>query len=278
MRERKTGMCVLAKQLVVLLAPLLVASTALAATELTPGASEFKVEMPRELRMLAGRGQPSPVTHALVTVAVPPSFDATRDWPVLAVSATSDVEYRSSRAHLRAYADTALSRGWIVIAADAEEEVAAEQDDVPLRYALIKAALGALQSRWQGADRARLAFGGFSGGAKYSGWLAAAFAKEGRNIIGIYVAGINQNTVLAAGRQLDLLNETYRRVPVFLQSGETDDIATMADHRRLQDELRRAGFQNVRIEYVPGPHILNPQPLGMALDWFWELATQPAPR
>jgi hypothetical protein len=69
---------------------------------------------------------------------VPPSFDATRDWPVLAVSATSDVEYRSSRAHLRAYADTALSRGWIVIAADAEEEVAAEQDDVPLRYALIQ--------------------------------------------------------------------------------------------------------------------------------------------
>jgi len=104
LRERKTGMCMLAKQLVVLLASMLVASTALAATELAPGASEFKVEMPRELRMLAGRGQLSPVTHALVTVAVPPSFDATRDWPVLAVSATSDVEYRSSRAHLRAYA------------------------------------------------------------------------------------------------------------------------------------------------------------------------------
>ena len=50
----------------------------------------------------------------------------------------------------------------------------------------------------------------------------------------------------------------------------------MADHRRLQDELRRAGFRNVRIEYVPGPHTLDPQPLGMALDRFWELATQPA--
>jgi len=53
LRERKTGMCMLAKQLVVLLASMLVASTALAATELAPGASEFKVEMPRELRMLA---------------------------------------------------------------------------------------------------------------------------------------------------------------------------------------------------------------------------------
>jgi len=275
LREAQTGMHMLAKRLVVVLAPLLAASTALAATELTPGASEFKVEMPRGLRMLAGRGQLSPVTHALVTFAVPPSFDATRDWPVMVVSATSDAGYRSSRLHLRAYADTALSRGWIVIAADAEEEVAPEQDDVPLRYALNKAALAALQSRWQGADRARLAFGGFSGGAKYSGWLAAAFAKEGRNIIGIYLAGVNQDTISPAARLLNL-DETYRSVPIFLQSGETDDIATMADHRRVQDELRRAGFRNVRIEYVPGPHILDPQPLGMALDWFSELATQPA--
>lgn len=277
LRERKSGMHVLARQLVVLLTPLLVASSAAAATELTPGASEFKVEMPRELRMLAGRGQLSPVAHALVMVAVPPSFDATRDWPVMVVSATSDVEYRSSRDHLRAYADTALSHGWIVIAADAEEEVAPEQDDVPLRYALNKAAFGALQSRWQRADRARLAFGGFSGGAKYSGWLAAAFAKEGRSIIGIYLAGVNQDTITPAARLLDL-DESFQRVPIFLQSGETDDIATMADHQRVQNDLKHAGFRNVRIEYFPGRHILDPRPLGTALDWFLEVAAQTTPR
>jgi len=111
----------------------------------------------------------------------------------------------------------------------------------------------------------------------YSGWLAAAFAKEGRNIIGMYLAGIPQNTVLDAARELNLLNEPYRRVPIFLQSGETDEIATMADHRRLQDELRRAGFQNVRIEYFPGPHTVNPRPLRAALDWFVEIETQSVP-
>jgi len=268
----------LVMRLVALFTPLLVASAPLAATGLTPGVSEFKVELPREIRTLAGRGQLSPVTHALVTIAVPENFDAARDWPVLIVNATSIVEARSSRSLLRAYAATALAAGWIVIAADPAEEISAEQDEVPLRYALDKAALGALEALWPGASKAPLAFGGYSGGAKYSGWLAAVFAKEGRNVIGIYLGGINQNTVLAAARQLDLLNETYRRVAVFLQSGETDEIATMADHRRVQDELRRAGFRNVRIEYFPESHTWNPRPLRTALDWFLEVAAQPAPR
>jgi len=264
-------------RLVALFTPLLVASAPLAATGLTPGVSEFKVELPREIRTLAGRGQLSPVTHALVTIAVPENFDAARDWPVLIVNATFIVEYHSSRRLLRAYAATALAAGWITIAADPAEEVSAEQDDVPLRYALDKAALSALEALWPGARKAPLACGGFSGGAMFSGWLAAVFAKEGRNVIGMYLAGLHYNTALAAARQLDLLNETYRRVPVFLQSGLTDEVATTADHQRVERELHRAGFRNVRIEYFPDSHVVNPRPLGMALDWFLELATHPAP-
>jgi hypothetical protein len=255
---------------------LLACSTTLAAA-LRPGAStEFKVELPHELRMVAGRGQLSPVTHALVTIAVPANFDAARDWPVLVVNSWM-AETHSNRRLLRAYADAALAAGWIAIAADPAPEVPPEQDEVPLRFALDQAALGALEALWPRAAQAPLAFGGFSAGAMYSGWLAATFAKESRSIIGMYLAGLPQNTVLDAARQLDLLNDRYRRVPVFLQSGETDEIATMADHRRVQDELRRAGFRNVRIEYFPGPHIVNPSPLRTALDWFAEVAGQTTP-
>ena len=245
--------------------------------ELRPGTSaEFKAELPDELRTLAGRGQLSPVTHALVTIAVPANFEAGREWPVLVVNAYFAGAHLN-RGLLQAYSETALAAGWIAIAADPAPEVPREQDEVPLRYALDKAALGALEAVWPRARKAPLAFGGFSAGAMYSGWLAAAFAKEGRNIIGMYLAGIPQNTVLDAARELNLLNEPYRRVPIFLQSGETDEIATMADHRRLQDELRRAGFQNVRIEYFPGPHTVNPRPLRAALDWFVEIETQSVP-
>jgi predicted esterase len=264
-------------RLFALLPALFIASAALAAPGLNAGGlTEFKVELPRDLRQMAGRGQLSPVTHALVAVAVPANFDATRQWPVMIISATSDPQYHSSRLLLGAYADTAVAAGWILMAADPAEEVSVDQDDVPLRYALNTAALAALKLQWPGAEKAPLAFGGFSGGAKYSGWLAAGFASQGRTIIGIYLAGINQDTVVPAARKFKVLTDAYRRIPIFLQSGERDAISTPSEHRAVLDELKRAGFRNVQIEYFPGPHEIEPAPLAMALDWFHEVAAHAA--
>jgi predicted esterase len=261
-----------------MLAALLAVSTAFAAPGLTPGAlNAFTVELPVELRKLAGRGKLSPVKHALVGIAVPAGIDMAHDWPVLVISATSDPQFRSSRRLMGAYAETALAAGWIVVAADPAEEVTVEQDDVPLRLALVKAALAALALQWPGAGKAPLAFGGFSGGAKYSGWLAAAFASEGRDIIGIYLAGINQDTLVAAAEQFHVLDAKFRNVPVFLQSGETDEVSTPADHRAVYADLKRAGFRRVRLEYFPGAHEVDPAPLRAALDGFRATATQTSP-
>jgi predicted esterase len=262
----------------ILLASLLAASAAFAAPGLTPGAlTEFKVELPEALRTLAGRGKLSPVRHALVAIAVPANIDMAHEWPVLFVSATSDPQFRSSRRLMRAYAETALAAGWILVAADPAEEVTVEQDDVPLRLALAKAAFAALALQWPGTGNAPLAFGGFSGGAKYSGWLAAAFASEGRNIIGIYLAGINQDTLVAAAEQFHVLDAKFTNVPVFLQSGEADDVSTPADHRAVYAGLKRAGFRRVRLEYFPGAHEVDPAPLRAALDGFRMTATQTSP-
>jgi predicted esterase len=262
-----------------LLPALFVASAALAAPGLTVGGlTEFQVELPREFREFAGRGQLSPVTHALVTIAAPANFDMARDWPVMVISATSDPQYNSSRLLLRAYAGTALTAGWILVAADPAEEVSVAQDGVPLRYALNKAALAALGLQWPRAAKLPLAFGGFSGGAKYTGWLAAAFANDGRSVMGIYVAGINEDTIVPAAQLYKVLSDAYRRIPVFLQSGEKDEISTKADHLKVYDELKRAGFRNIRIEYFPGLHDIDPKSLGTALDWFRELAAEQVPR
>jgi predicted esterase len=193
----------------------------------------------------------------------------------MVVSATSDAGYHSSRRLLGDYAATAMAEGWILAAADPAEEVSAGQDDVPLRYALNAAALAALRLQWPRADKALLAFSGFSGGSKYSGWLAAMFAKGGRRVIGIYLVGINEDTVLQAARELDVLDDRYRDVPVFLQSGETDPISTTADHQRIREELRRAGFRHLRIEYFPGLHQVEPGLLAAALGWFRALAEPP---
>ena len=51
---------------------LLLSSVAFATPGEKPGSlAEFKVELPRELRLMAGRGQLSPLRHALVTIAAP---------------------------------------------------------------------------------------------------------------------------------------------------------------------------------------------------------------
>jgi predicted esterase len=234
--------------------------------------SEFNVELPQELRQITGRGGQSEVSHALVTVAVPVNCDAPRGCPVMVISATSDPQYHSSRRLLGEYAEIAVAGGWILVAADPAQEVPAERDDVNLRYALNAAALAALESQWPEAGKAPLAFGGFSGGAKFSGWLAAAFARQGRSIIGIYLAGINADTIVSAARHFGVLNERFRRTPVFLQSGQNDTIATPADHRSVHDQLERAGFKEVRIEYGTGSHEVDPPSLRTALDWFRRVA------
>lgn len=255
----------------------LIATAALAAPGLTAGAlNEFDVELPTALRNIAGRGSLSPVTHALITIAVPPRMDLARERPVMVISATSDAGNHSSRRLLRAYAETALASGWVLVAADPAESVTVEQDDVPLRLALNTAALAVMARQWARGATAPLAFGGFSGGAKYSGWLAAAFASQGRTVIGLYLAGINQNTLLDAATQFKVLNTDFKRIPVFLQSGEQDEVATTAEHQDVAAELIRAGFKNVRIVAFPGPHEVEPGPLSTALDWFSELAALPA--
>jgi predicted esterase len=264
--------CLLTIRLLALPAALLFASAAVATGLNAGGLNEFNVELPQELRLIAGGGAQSKVAHALVTVAVPAGFDATRRYPVMVISATSDPEYHSSRRLLGAYAEAAVAGGWILVAADPAEEVPVQRDDVSLRYALNAAALAALESQWMEAGTAPLAFGGFSGGAKFSGWLAAAFARQGRSIIGIYLAGINADTLISAARHFSVLNESFRRIPVFLHSGQNDTVATPGDHRSIHNELERAGFRELRIEYGAGSHEVDPRSLRVALDWFRKVA------
>lgn len=251
------------------------ATAATAAPTLTPGLNEFKVELPADLRKIAGRGKISPITYARVTIAIPPGFDTTSVWPVLVVSATTDRGYNSSRALLRNYAETALASGWIGLAADPAERPTVEQDTVSLRLALNAAALSVLENQWPGGGKAPLAFGGFSGGSKISGWLAAAFASEGRMIIGVYQAGINQNTLVPAATLYDVLNPAFKRIPVFLQAGKDDPVSTPAEHQDVAAELKAAGFKNVRLEYFSGAHDIDPGPLRLALEWFRALAAGP---
>lgn len=238
------------------------------AAELQPGVREVKVQLPEELRKIAGRGEISPVTHALVEIAVPPGFRAAGTAPVLVVNATSDRPYHSSRELMREYAPVAAKHGWLVVAADPSPGVALIDDHASLRMALAIAALAVLRQQWPAEAKAPLAFGGFSGGSKYTGWLAAGFVARGRNVIGVYLSGCNENALLDAAKRFEVLDANFRRIPVFLQSGVNDRTSTPDDHRRIVKELGRAGFERVRLVTAPGGHETAPSILGEALEWF----------
>ena len=252
-----------------LLALLLSAVTAAATPVLKPGGTaEFAVEMPKGLREFAGGEHLTPVKQVQVAVAVPGDFDPAREWPVMVISATSDPGYNSSRQLLGYYAPQALAAGWILLAADPKEKISPAEDGLQMRFALVSTALAGLQLVWPGAAKAPLAFGGFSGGAKHSGWLAAEFTTVGRPPIGVFQAGINKDTLVLAARQLKILNDSFRRTPVFLLGGKKDEIATPFDHHDVESDLKRAGFKQVRLEFFDGPHAVDPRPLKQALEWF----------
>ncbi len=261
------------KRFLAMLPALLAAATVSAAGLTLGGISEFQVEMSADLRTIAGRGQLSPVTHALVTIAAPSNLDMAREFPVMIISATSDPEYNSSRKLLLAYYEVALQSGWILVAADPATEVPVAQDDVAMRLALNTAAMAVLAKQWPGVNTAPLAFGGFSGGAKYSEWLAASFASQGRNIIGLYLAGINASTLQSAAQSFKVVNDKFKRTPIFLQVGASDKISTPAEHAAVSVELNRLGFKNVRLEAFPGGHEVDPRPFRVALEWFRQFAT-----
>jgi hypothetical protein len=239
------------------------------AMPVTPGQiSPFRVELPDTMRRVAGKGRPSAVHHALGAVVVPPGFDPQKPWPVLVVSATADPRYNSSRKLLQLFAPPALAAGWVVVAADPDPAVDPEGDTIELRFALVRAALAALQIEWPGLADWPVAFGGFSGGAKFSGWLAGLSALNGRLPVGIYLAGCNEPTPVDAADIKGVPRWKFVRVPVFLSSGDKDPIATPDQHRRVLIALRGIGFQTVRMESHPGRHEIYQPHLQQALEWF----------
>ncbi len=242
------------------------------------GVMQWRVDIPEDLRRLAGQGgRPSQARVALVTAAFPPGFDAGRNWPVLLVNATSDPGYNSSRALLAQYRAAAGAAGWVALAADPEPAVSQGDDALSLRYVLGMLTLAAVQPLWRDAAQAPLALAGFSGGAKYAGWLSALFARQGRRVAGVYLAGVNQDPLLPAAEQLGVLDDGFRGMPVFLQSGTADRVATPVQHRRLLSGLERAGFTRLKLATVDRGHEVDAAPLPEALAWFAEAWSQRFP-
>jgi hypothetical protein len=250
---------------------LLIAEPTFADLTIEPGnVSEFQIELPLELRKLAGEKRPSPVKTVKVAVFAPATFDVAKTFPLMVVSATSDPGYNSSIALMRRYAGAAAASGWVLVAADPVEKVSVDEDSFQLRYIMVGAALDVLAKFWPPSASAPLAFGGFSGGAKHSGVLAAAIAARGRIAVGVFQGGINSDTLALGMKKFGVSRVSYSRMKVFVAGGERDMIATPDAHRQVAATLKKAGFTRVRVEFGDLQHKADPAMLEKALKWFGE--------
>ena len=241
----------------------------LAGHQIQPGGTlDFQFPLNNYFQEYAAQGgNPRPPTGR-VLLFFPSGFDPARSWPILIVTSTTDLD-RTSIMDAPAYRDAAMKEGWIVLATDAT--IRPRQDSLQWRLSILTAALQMIRSEWRQSAQWPVAFGGFSGGAKRSSILAAMLAgNRGFKICGIFVAGINSDRVTAAYKDYqppaDFLN-----TPIWISSGNADQIASAGSEENVYYSLKRTGFTQVRLEKFFGGHSLKRTDVQRALHWFREL-------
>jgi hypothetical protein len=216
----------------------------------------------------AQAGNPRPeVGRAVLTFPV--GFDPARNWPIFIVTSTSDFN-RTSPMDAQWYREPALAQGWVLLASDAT--IKPRLDSTQWRLAILAAALESIRREWPQSAKWPVAFGGFSGGAKRSAVLGAMLAKAGSvKICGFFLSGINEDRLSEAYRDYHL-GQDFLATPIWLSSGQNDNVAKPQDHDRVKASLERTGFKRVRLERFSGGHQVKKEEVERALHWFREVA------
>ncbi len=244
-------------------------SATLAGQPVRPGATldiRFPIDKYFQDYAAAG-GNPRPTTGR-ASISFPKDFDPNRTWPILAVISTSD-NHRTNVMDAPAYQAPGTAEGWIVLATDAT--IPARDDSDTWRLGLLGAGLQMLHKEWPQSSRWPVAFAGFSGGAKRSGFMGAMLAStHAARICGFFLAGINNDRISVAYKTYhpppDFLN-----IPIWLSSGITDPIAPPFKQEHVRASLVNTGFKHVRLESFAGGHELDPSQVRLALRWFRQL-------
>jgi hypothetical protein len=151
-------------------------------------------------------------------IALPMNFDPERPYPILVTCVTGD-RYLDNVEEMDKYWPTATAEGWVVVTGWAAPHP--ERDTRGYRRAVTVAALRILAELVPESRRWSVAVGGFSGGAKTSAITAAYLQQEGYRIIGLFMGGCNEDLATRVMRRLFRPDkETYRRIPIFLSTGD----------------------------------------------------------
>jgi hypothetical protein len=215
----------------------------------------------------AAGGNPRPTTGRAL-ISFPKGFDPARTWPILIVISTSD-NGRTNAMDAPFYQEPGTAENWIVLASDAT--IPPREDSESWRVALLGAALQMLHTEWRQSAHWPVAFAGFSGGAKRSGFLAAMLASANPvKIRGFFLAGINDDRISVAYKTYHP-PPLFLNIPIWLSSGTGDSIAPPWKVQHVRASLVNTGFKRVRVESFDGGHEVDPSQVQLALRWFRQL-------
>ena len=215
----------------------------------------------------AAGGNPRPtVGHALISF--PKGFDPARTWPILIVISTAD-NHRTNLMDAPFYQEPGIAEDWIVLATDAT--ISPRDDSDSWRLGLLAAAIEMMHKNWPQSMRWPVAFAGFSGGAKRSGYMAAMLASaQAVKICGLFLAGINDDQITLAYKRYHP-PPSFLNIPIWLSSGTGDSTAPPWKHEHVRASLVNTGFKRVRVESFSGGHEVDPAQVQLALRWFRQL-------
>ncbi len=239
-----------------------------AGTHVAPGET-VRVQVPLNVQeqKYASEGGNDVPGYALATLAVPPGFTPKKSWPILIALSTSDFKIQNRDDLVRLYRATAFEEGWLVIAGDGP--ALPSRDTSGWRASMTLAALDALHRSFPGSARWPVACAGYSGGSKRTGLLAPLFSIAGCRIIGIYLTGINVDTLSDGYRQFRPGKE-FLHTPIFISSGQEDKVATVKQQWDVKRSIQLTGFDRVRLETFPAGHVVKRSHIREALRWFRE--------
>jgi len=258
---------------IALLAAALITNSSIGATLLgkaAPPGGTLDLQFPigNYFQEAAAQGGNQRPTTGRALLMFPKGFDPARSWPILIVTSTSDLD-RTSPEDAPWYRDAAMKEGWIVLATDAT--IRPRTDSIPWRLAILTAGLQMIRDNWPQSSHWPVAFAGFSGGAKSSGFLGAMLARNrGFKISGLFLAGMNADRLSVAYHE-NQPPADFLSIPVWLSSGTADQVARTGQVEGVYSSLKRTGFQQVRLEHFPGGHAVDSAEVQRALHWFREV-------
>ncbi len=241
------------------------------------GETEVEIPMtdPDGLREVQ-KAYAKPSDQARLLIAVPEGFDpAKNSYPLLIVSSTADGA-ASSIGTAHQYVRDALEKGFVVLAVDGQFGKPGNGDSIEFRWALVSAALAAVDKEWPQAKEWPLATAGVSGGGGYASHQALKLAQQRAHLVGLFLAVTKWNPTNFKQDFNRVPFSIIRDLPIFLSAGDNDEVADKESTADSYKAMVKKGFKKVRFEQFDGGHQLNHAHLQAALDWFrGEIMTKP---